>query len=49
MVVMLIFMFMFMLRLRLGTMIGARLVFDGFRDTEVVLVVIGVETFNPAG
>ena len=48
MVVMLIFMFMFILRLRLGTMIGAKLVVDGFREFAAVLVDVGVET-KPAG
>ena len=48
MVVMLIFMFMFILRLRLGTIIGAKLVVDGFREFAAVLVDVGVET-KPAG
>jgi len=43
------FMFMFMLRLRLGTIIGARLVVDGFREFAVVLVGVGVEPIKPAG
>ena len=45
---MLIFIFMFILRLRLGTIIGAKLVVDGFREFAVVLVDVGVET-KPAG
>lgn len=49
MVVMLIFMFMFILRLRLGTIIGARLVVDGFRELALVLVGVGVEPTKPAG
>jgi hypothetical protein len=49
MVVMLMFMFMFILRLRLGTIIGAKLVVDGFREFALVLVGVGVEPTKPAG